>query len=180
MATCSHGTHILPCSSSPIVLHPCHPSPPYGKILPLDVWTGPQHQWLWWLCLFSSFLSMALPPLLWCLRTRVFLCSPHSASTCSTIHPLTALCIPYPSKPILCFKVSRKWWADLSFFPFLFLSHCYQTGVRKDVGKEIKEVLPTQGTVFSPANCTSSRSIPSSDDSPQHLQISEHCLIYFP
>lgn len=106
--------------------------------------------------------------------------SPHSASTCSTIHPLTALCIPYPSKPILCFKVSRKWWADLSFFPFLFLSHCYQTGVRKDVGKEIKEVLPTQGTVFSPANCTSSRSIPSSDDSPQHLQISEHCLIYFP
>lgn len=87
---------------------------------------------------------------------------------------------PCPSKPILCFKVWRKWCADPSFFPFLFLSHCYQTRVRKDVGKEIKEVLPTQSTAFSPANCTSSRSIPNPDDPPQQLQILECCLIYFP
>lgn len=87
---------------------------------------------------------------------------------------------PCPSKPILCFKVWRKWCTDPSFFPFLLPSHCYQTRVRKDVGKEIKEVLRTQGTEFSPANCTSSRCIPNPDDSPQQLQIPEHCLIYFP
>lgn len=87
---------------------------------------------------------------------------------------------PCPSKPTLCFKIWRKWCTDLSFFPFLFPSHCYQTRVRKDEGKEIKEVLPTQGTEFSPANRTCSRSIPNPDDSPQQLEIPEHCLIYFP